>query len=261
MARQARKDSETSIYHVMMRGNNKEPIFRRSGQKLRLKEYIDEECADDSLKLIAWCIMDNHVHLVFKGNKHELSQAIKRINTRFAMGFNTIEKRVGHVFQDRFKSEPVNDDNHLLAVIRYVHNNPVKANLVARARDYEWSSYSEYIRKQNVLSSKNEQILSYFNGDLEKFEFFHAQQDDEEFLDMKEDIEQNRLDKAEQVISSFCIARGVIDSKQIKGDVEALNELIIVLIEKSKLPYRKIAALLEIPYSRICQVVAKGQGL
>ena len=117
MARQARTESETSYYHVMMRGNNRERIFSLEGQKSRFLEYLGTESSNGAVQIAGWCIMDNHAHLVLKGGVTELAQAIKRINIKYAMGYNTLEGRIGHVFQDRFKSEPIEDDTHLLAVI------------------------------------------------------------------------------------------------------------------------------------------------
>lgn len=153
MARQARMESETGIYHVMMRGNNREFIFREEVQKQRFMEYLSNEVQSGGVRLAGWCLMDNHVHLIIQGELPEIVGSLKRINIRFAMGFNTQKKRIGHVFQDRYRSEPIKDDAHLLAVVRYVHNNPVKARMVKTAEVYSWSSYIAYTGHKGLLDT------------------------------------------------------------------------------------------------------------
>lgn len=88
--------------------------------------------------------MDNHVHLIVKGEISNLSRAIKRLNISYAMKFNKKADRVGHVFQDRYRSEVIVDEPYLLHVTRYVHNNPIKAGIASHPWGYRWSSYQEY---------------------------------------------------------------------------------------------------------------------
>ncbi len=254
MARQARLESETAYYHIMMRGNNREYIFKRAAQKHRFMEYLANESQVGVVQVAGWCLMDNHVHMVLRGSVTELAQAIKRINIRFAMGFNTQEGRIGHVFQDRFKSEPIRDDTHLLAVIRYVHNNPLKAGLVRDAGDYPWSSYGGYMEASPILSGElRERVLGYFEGDKEKFRGFHNQQDDEEYLEIKEDLERHRLERAQEIIAVFSRSHGLTDQPEYLNHPAALDKLIAELLEKSRLSYRKAAVLLGVSYSRVSQ--------
>ena len=88
--------------------------------------------------------MGNHIHLLIKPEKEPLEQVFKRIGGRYVYWYNVKYQRVGHLFQDRFKSEPVEDDSYFLTVIRYIHQNPVKAGLCKNIKDYKYSSYAEY---------------------------------------------------------------------------------------------------------------------
>ena len=258
MARQARTESATSFYHVMMRGNNREYIFSREDQKKRFMDSLRTEAATEAIQIVAWCLMDNHVHLVLKGELSELTQAIKRINTKYAMGFNGHENRIGHVFQDRFKSEVIEDDNHLLAAIRYVHNNPVKARMTELAGAYPWSSYSEYLQPSALISRElREMVLGYFGGDSAKFEAFHLQRDNEEYLEIKEDAEKYRMERAQEIITAYCHASGLQDAVEFQNNSGGLNELIAELLDVRGLSHRKIAALLEVSHSRVHQVSLK----
>lgn len=254
MARQARVESETTFYHVMMRGNNRENIFNTESKKRRFMEYLSAEAVSGAVQVVGWCLMDNHVHLVLKGQMADLAQAIKRINIKYAMGFNTLEGRIGHVFQDRFKSEPIEDDNHLLAVIRYVHNNPVKAKITLYAAAYAWSSYTDYLEGSELLDTElRNLVLGHFSNTSE-FETFHKQRDDEGYLEMKEDAEQYRMERAQELISAFCRANGLQEATDFKRSTNGLDTLIGDLLNYSHLSYRKIAELAGVSYSRVNQI-------
>ena len=129
MSRQARAKSSTKIYHVMLRGINKQQIFfDEQDCKKFIKTLID--CKKISgFKLYAYCLMPNHIHLLLKAENEDLSVIMKRIGCRFVYWYNAKYQRVGHLFQDRFKSEPVEDDEYFLCALRYIHLNPVEAGI------------------------------------------------------------------------------------------------------------------------------------
>ncbi|MBS4539473.1 transposase [Clostridium sp. D2Q-11] len=212
MSRTARVISPTEYYHVMMRGINKEAIFRDEKGKIFFINILKVQAIEELIEVVAYCIMDNHVHLVLKGKIDNLTLAIKRINIRYAMKFNKHMDRIGHVFQDRFKSEVILNDTHLFQVIRYVHNNPVKANMIKNPSEYEWSSYNEYINKNNVICSQQKKfILGYVSNSIKKFTEFHYQDDNNEYLDLKEDIQRLRIHQAQQFIERYFQEKGIIE--------------------------------------------------
>ncbi len=155
MARQSRQASSTGIYHIVMRGNNRNWIFEVDKNKSDLFKLINKQREEKLINLIAWCIMDNHVHLVIKAEPPNLMTAIKKINVSYAMRYNLKNNTVGHVFQDRFKSEVIEDDTYLIQVIRYIHNNPVKAGMVETPDEYEWSSYNSLLLEEQDEHSPN----------------------------------------------------------------------------------------------------------
>ncbi len=201
--------------------------------------------------------MDNHVHLIIKAELDQLSSAIKKINVKFAMRYNQNERTVGHVFQDRFKSQVIDSDEYLLQVIRYVHNNPIKAKIAGKPEDYRWSSYGQYINGETI--EKRQQfkfVLSFFNNSIEGFKNFHAIEDSNEYLEIKEDLEKIREEKAQGIIAECCRKHGVLETDHLKVNKKVRNELILKLIDRSGLSYRSIARLLEIPYSTVRKVVS-----
>lgn len=93
--------------------------------------------------------MDNHVHILIREGKEPLSKVMKRIGVSYVYWYNWKYERNGHLFQDRYKSEPVEDDKYLLTVIRYIHQNPLKAGIVDSIDQYQWSSHHEYTKSTN----------------------------------------------------------------------------------------------------------------
>ena len=259
MARQARRVSPTGYYHIMMRGNNKERIFEKESDKNSLIESLKKAKEEDSIKIVAYCFMDNHIHLVIKSELSDLSMAIKKINIKYAMIFNKKNGRVGHVFQDRYKSEVVASDQYLLQVIRYVHKNPVKAKIISSVDSYRWSSYNEYKNaKYNVVNKEEGNfIMGYFSGNRGLFQKFHDDSDYTVFLDTKEEMEEQKLDIAQRLISDFFVARGINNSIQFKRNQDYQVELIKVLLDKSQLSHKKIAGLLELNINVVHQASLK----
>ena len=129
MPRQARKKSESGIYHVMLRGINQQQIFEEPEDFEKFLQILKDCKAISGYKLFAYCLMGNHIHLLIKPEEESLEQAFKRIGGRFVYWYNVKYQRIGHLFQDRFRSEPVETDEYFMTVLRYIHQNPIKAGL------------------------------------------------------------------------------------------------------------------------------------
>ena len=153
MPRRSRESSVSSIYHVMLRGINKQDIFESTDDywkfirlMYRLIHPIDEigRPALSHCSIYAYCLMPNHVHLLIRDLDNCLASTIKGLTIPYAQYFNMKNDRVGHFFQDRFKSEPVNDWDYFVTLLRYIHQNPVAAGLTKEVSKYTWSSWREY---------------------------------------------------------------------------------------------------------------------
>ncbi|HEY8908854.1 MAG TPA: transposase [Desulfosporosinus sp.] len=166
MPRGQRVKVEFSTYHVVQRGNEKKQIFRDDEDKAKFLETLAKAREKYNFILYAYCLMDNHIHLLVDDNGNDISKLMKSINISYVSYFNRVYQRCGHLFQDRFKSEVVKDDRYLLEVSRYIHNNPVKAKLVGRADEFKWSSYNIYSGKaSDVLGLLDtSMILNYFSS-------------------------------------------------------------------------------------------------
>ncbi|MEA4943373.1 MAG: transposase [Propionicimonas sp.] len=126
----------------MLRGINRQAIFLDEEDHLRFLRDLRAAREAADCRVLAYCLMTNHVHLVLRTGSETVGQVVKRFGVRYAWWYNTKYGRVGHVFQDRFRSRPVEDDGYFVTLLRYVWNNPVKAGMVERPDQYRWSSLS-----------------------------------------------------------------------------------------------------------------------
>lgn len=140
MPRHARQLAESGIYHVMLRGVNRDAIFLDDEDCARFLHALTKARDSSGCAVLAYCLMSNHVHLVLRTGDEPIGAVVKRLGVRYAGWFNRKYGRVGHLFQDRFKSVPVEDDGYFVTLLRYVWNNPVEAGLVQRPEAYLWSS-------------------------------------------------------------------------------------------------------------------------
>ncbi len=154
MARQARQKCEAGIYHVMLRGVNRQPIFEDDEDSARFLSTLDRFKKECRCPVLAYCLMGNHVHLLIKENDTPLQVFFKKAGVSYVYYFNQKYDRVGPLFQDRYRSEPIQDDAQLLQTLRYIHRNPVKAGLCARPEEYRLSSYREYVTGEDGLADR-----------------------------------------------------------------------------------------------------------
>ncbi|WP_409228738.1 transposase [Gudongella sp. SC589] len=247
MPRHARIESETKHYHVMTRGINKDKIFSGESDKKKLMELLRSKLEDVDITCVGYCIMDNHLHLALVGEIEELRSFMKKVNISYAMYYNRKHNRIGPVFQDRFKSENIFNESHLMGVIRYIHNNPVNAGMVKTPEEYKWSSMNEYITKELFLIGveTKENVLGGFNS-KDGFMEFHKQNDDREYLETKEEERKHQDKKIRKIIESYFKDKGMVEENQIKD----LDSLIVLLIERG-LSYRKVAKLTNTSVHRV----------
>jgi len=177
MPRHARIKSETGIYHVVLRGINQVQLFYDELDKhaflTRLARYKDEGL----YQVYAYALMGNHVHLLIKEDEDSVSVSIKKLTVSYCHYFNTRYDRTGYLFAGRFKSMPVESDTYLLAVLRYIHHNPVK---IGKPISF-WTSYSDYLTASGCTDA--DFILSMFDDDKAQ-----ARKQFEKFLNEEEEL-------------------------------------------------------------------------
>jgi REP element-mobilizing transposase RayT len=172
------------MYHVIQRGNNREFIFIMPEHKEYLLEQLRHAVNVDGLDIFAYVIMNNHFHLAVRTNKEPLSKVMHRLNTRFSRYYNRERGRTGHVFESRYKAVPIENERYLLAVVRYIHRNPVRAGLCAGVADYKWSSDADY-RGEGSGFVHTKQLLDILDDDpgraFKKYVLLMEQDDDKDW--------------------------------------------------------------------------------
>ena len=153
MSRLARRNLCTSFFHVIVQGVNREFIFEKYKYREKYFHLLEEVKRDHILDILAYSIMYNHAHMLVHTEKiKELSDFMKKVNEKYAKYYNYMENRVGHVFRDRYMSESITNKKYLINCLAYIHNNPVKANIVKKCEDYQFSSYLDYINENKFVN-------------------------------------------------------------------------------------------------------------
>ncbi len=163
MARRRRYHLPGATYHVMLRGNGGERIFFNDQDRCRMCLLIQEGVERYSHRLLGYCFMTNHIHLAIQVGQVKLSRIMQNLAFRYARYLNRKHKRIGHVFQGRFKSILVDSDRYLKELVRYIHLNPVRAGMVNLPEEYRWCSHSVYLGSNELVWLTKDPVLSRFS--------------------------------------------------------------------------------------------------
>ena len=155
-----------ALHHIMMRGIDKTNIFRDDEDKARFLERLGQTVLEGKYAVYAWALMDNHVHILFKSGKVGISTVMRKLLTWYALYFNRRHRRTGHLFENRYKSILCDEDNYLLALIRYIHLNPTRAGMVKTMEEldlYLWSGHSAVMNKRKCPWMDTDYVLLQFS--------------------------------------------------------------------------------------------------
>ena len=206
MSNHRRIVSPTGIYHVMSRGNNKNKIFENESDKKKLLKYFKRIADSNEVTILAYCIMPNHYHLLIQDEIQVqetlkfrqlqdgaivqsvpgsectggVSHGIHRLNTAYSHYYAMTYGHVGHAFQGRYRSKAIDSVDYLARVIRYIHQNPVKAGMTETAAEYVYSSYGEFLGKQKfrIIPENGAELLQAMGfQDQAAFREYHLKQD------------------------------------------------------------------------------------
>jgi len=250
MPRKPRAKSETGIYHVIVRGIGQQDIFHEKDDFLRYLDTLERVSVESGVNILGYCLMSNHVHLLLKEDDGDMSLFMKRLGVSYAHWYNWKYERTGHVFQDRFKSECVEDDAYLLTVIRYIHQNPIKASIVSNAEEYEWSSCATYYKTAQDLTTfpDTRLILGILHREKQKaveaLRKFTAEANEDCCLDCSEP---SRISESE----AYEITRKRMNGKQITA-IQTMNEnerdILLGHLRNDGLSIRQICRITGLPF-------------
>jgi len=164
MARKPRLHVPGGVYHVMLRGNGGQDIFFAKGDRRRFYELLAEGTARFGTRVHGFCLMTNHLHLVLQVGEIPLSRAMQNLSFRYTRFLNARRRRIGHLFQGRYKAILVEADSYLLELVRYVHLNPLRAGLVKQPEDWAWSGHLAYLGRERLDWLTTDWVLGQFGG-------------------------------------------------------------------------------------------------
>src|SRR6185369_1640463 len=162
MPRKPRIEVGGGLYHVITRGNNRRKIFRSHDDYLRFTSILEHQKAKLAFYLYAYCLMPNHVHLLIEMQDGPVSRIMQRVLTSYSQYHNRKYKKIGHVFQGRYKSILCQTDRYLGELVRYIHLNPVRARMVKRPEHYEYSGHRAYLGFDKTALVDAEPVLRHF---------------------------------------------------------------------------------------------------
>ncbi len=243
MPRRARQVSSTGVYHVMNRGLNKMPIFKQNREKTRIVNLIRENLSKYDVAIFAYCIMPNHFHLLIKADIKELASFMAKVLAAFAYYYNYKHQRIGYVFQDRYKSQCIEDERYLWNCLRYIHMNPSKTGKIEDVFNYGYSSIKEiYYRKPDILSEEIFLLVDRVFRTSQDFLEFHKAGSWDIFEDVEEDLETNNLRIAYEILEEY------------RWKYNLSNEELLDFIETRKEFEKELIKILQISQKKVIQI-------
>lgn len=171
MPRQARLDAPGTLHHVMVRGIDGISIFRDDQDREDFLSRIEQLVDTTGTRILAWVLMDNHIHLLLFSGPSGIAAFMRRLLTGYAIWFNRRNRRSGHLFQNRYKSIVCEEDIYLLELVRYIHLNPIRAGVVKSIEEldrYRWSGHSVLVGKRENAWQECEYVLRHFSDKPKK---------------------------------------------------------------------------------------------
>ncbi len=219
MPRAARKLSSSNIYHVMLRGINRQNIFEDDEDRLCFMQTLARYKKCSGFRLYAFVLMSNHVHLLIEPADEPLDMIFRRIGVRYAVWFNQKYERVGHLFQDRFRSENVETDAYFMTVLRYIIQNPAKAGMESAPGSYRWSSFLAYEKGQGTVTD-TQFALDLFGGRDAVLTFLLQENKDDSVLDEEKCDRRLRDDLAKEKMARITRCTSVADFQQLDAPLQ-----------------------------------------
>lgn len=240
-----KRNINTSFFHIISQGINKEYIFDSQENKQKYMKIIEETKEKIDTTILAYCIMGNHIHMLFyEKDVNQLTKFMHRVNLIYAKYYNKKNDRVGYVFRDRYKLQPILSEKYLYSCVKYIHNNPVKANICEKPEDYEYSSFRRNRFYTNTEIERNVRkfivMKDFQENEEQEFVFLEVGTDKEQLVKeiLQKTMEENHITKEE-----------------LKNNVELLRKIVKNLNVNYHLSFRKIEELVGVGRETLRKIV------
>jgi len=224
MPRKARILVPRCPHHIVQRGHNRKAVFVEDRDYQYYLDNIKEFKAELGIKLYAWCLMTNHVHLILEpaDEVENLSQLMKRLAGRQSAFVNKLESRTGSLWEGRFKASPIQRDEYLLQCVRYIEMNPVRANMVPSLDAYKWSSYHERMgNTQSGMLDLDACFLGLASTAVKRKEryrkYIEAEVSEAELQMLRESVQRNQLTGNNRFVDEIETRTGLRVEKRGRG--------------------------------------------
>jgi len=255
MPRQSRLDAPGALHHVMGRGIDGVKIFSNQKDRKYFLERLADLCRADALSVYAWALMSNHFHLLIRTGNQLLQNSMRKLLTGYVVNYNRRHKRYGHLFQNRYKSILCEDDPYLLELTRYIHLNPLRAQIVKNVKElnrYQWCGHSAIIGTVKREWQDTDTVLAYFSKSkksaIESYEDFVQQGID---AGSRPELVGGGLIRSlggwSQVLSLRRVGSKVFSDERILGSSEFVNNVIADAEEKAKETLRLTLKIADLP--------------
>lgn len=242
MPRRTRVHIPGSIYHVILRGNAREPVFFQDKDRQRLNDLVAEGLERYASRLHAFCWMTNHIHAAIQVSNEPLSRLMCWLASRYARYLNRTRERTGHVFERRHRAFLVSDDAYLLSLVRYIHLNPVNAGLVENPEQYPWSSHRNYCGIQTLEWVTTRAVLSCFADSV-----FTARRQYQKFMDADHDWTPRTEEPADNEADGLLMTNELVMPEQSDGVEGEMTRFLAEVVEKYCATYGLNPAVLSRP--------------
>ncbi len=247
--RKPRKYAKSGLYHIVIRGVNKQNIFYDDEDKKKFLSLLKKYSIKYNIKIHAYCLMENHVHLLLEDCQKNLSLFMQTLSSVYAKLFNKKYDRIGHLFQERFASEVIENTQYYKTVFRYIIQNPEKAG-IANKKEFLWSSYNFY-KKESIIICR-ERVIDFFGSIKEIYDFIDKRNNDFclEIELRPSEKEADYLNKIKSLLNSQNpIISPDLSRKEIENQIKKLK--------KARIPTRIIARITELPTGIINRISSK----
>lgn len=254
MSRIARKNIVSKFVHIVVKGIKSEFIFYKQEYKEKYI-FLLNKCIKEleGIDLIAYCVMDNHAHLlIYTEEINKVETLMRKINTAYAIFYNLQEERSGYVFFNRYHSEIIENAIHLLSCIKYIHENPVKAGIVERGHFYQYSSCKAFLEEERY----NDILCSTFGENFKCASTYVDARIEYRFIDEDERLEKIERQSVEIIIEEFCNKHNT-SIAEIRKSNSLILEFKNFLKVKYKISNKNICAILGIGKNRISIIEKK----
>ena len=241
MARKPRLHVPGGLYHIVLRGNARQNVFFIPADRRYFYELLAEGVTRFGYRIHAFCLMTNHLHLALQMGERELSAGMRNLSFRYTRYLNTRLKRVGHVFQGRFKAYLIDQDPYGLSLVRYIHLNPVRAKMVRSPEAYAWSSHRAYLGQEDLPWLTTDWVLGQFGLRAGAARHRFATFVDSGIQDGHSDIFYGGQ-ADDRVVGEEDFLKKVVPEHQLPGKTVPLAQIVAYVCESSGLPETALRA-------------------